>query len=69
MTTKEAIYTQDIKPLLIQITELARLHDIPFLAVCEINGLLMIQKHNLNACSELRCAYGELLGWEALPDE
>jgi DNA-binding MarR family transcriptional regulator len=60
---KRAVYERYIEPLLHRATDLANLHDIPFLAVCEVEGWLKIHKHALSSCSELACAYHELAGW------
>ena len=61
---KEEVYTTHIFPLLRKIERIARQYDIPFIAAFEVGGWLKIEQHHIDACSELRCAYGELAGWE-----
>lgn len=67
--TKEDVYTTHIQPLLTKIVKIAMQHDIPFVAACEVDGWLKIEKHHVNACSEIYCAYGELTGWQEQESE
>jgi DNA-binding PadR family transcriptional regulator len=58
-----AVYDEQIYPLITKITRIAKRYNLPFLAAFDVNDWLVIEKHNIAECSELRCAYGELVGW------